>query len=436
MFLLAALMLLCGAQAEEKYQEMPTFLRVTQQTHEEEIVKDVTIRRTYPETACESVNAEMRALVDGMAEKNREKLPEEPGSLYACLDVGPVITRTGTSWMSFLTLAEVSYERAQLSVDYDARVYDTETGGRVTLKDVFPPESDAWALMAQQVQEQLTDAFPQETPDTQALEALCTREALESATFILGAARLSLIYRADSVYPGKNTLLHVHLYYPEIRKMMTERAQEQTDNSRFNLIALTYDDGPARGYTRGVMDLLRQHGAQATFFVVGEQIGRNRDNLARQQDSGYSIQSHTYTHSYPGKLGMDGALEEKARFEAELSAVTGMRPSMMRAPGGMEEKYVEWAIGYPLIHWSVASGDSANKDIEGIAQRVIRQAGDGDIVLLHDLNMFSPQYTKKILKEMSGRGILFVTLEELFAARGVPLEENRVYFRPDRVEDY
>lgn len=434
----------CGARAEESaddtagaayYEEMPAYLRVTQRMETENVSRGSRIRRTYPTSANAGVDAEIRALVDELAGRNRAALPEGTKESPAYLDVGAVIRRTGTSFMSFLTLAEISHEREQLGVDFDARVYDMETGERIALTDVFPEESEAWALLSREVREQLSAAFPEETPDEGALEALCRIEAIQSAPFTLGAAQLDLVYRADAVYPGKQTLLHVRVKYADIRALMTERARAQTDNSRFRKVALTYDDGGALVYTRNVLDELRAYGAEATFFIVGEMIGKNRYNLCRQQDAGYSVQTHTYSHAYPNETTDEEKLEEKERMARELSAVTGVAPTMMRAPGGMEAAYLRIGIGYPLIHWSLASGDSGNPNAKQIAERVFRGAKDGDIVLMHDINPRAADYTAVIARELTERGFLLVTADELFADAGVELAEGRVYFSTRRVED-
>ena len=440
--LLCAAMLLCApAMAEEsteKYREMPYYLRVTQRTEEGKLGRYQEILKTYPDTVNDTIDAQMRALVDDMAERSIPLLPEGEKDEIASLDVGAVISRTGTSWMSFLTLAQITYEREVTHMEADVRVYDIETGERITLADIFPQDSEAWDMLAAAVHDQLTAAFPGIEPDQTALDALCAKEALQEAAFTLGGAKLTLTYRADSVYPGRsNTLLHVTLYYPDIRQHMTERAFVQTDNSRFVMVALTYDDGGGGKYTRRLLGEMRNHGVTATFFLVGRQLRRNHDNLVRQQNSGYSLQYHSYTHPYGHKVHYDQAFEEKAMFEAELSAITGVVPTLMRAPGGKEEKYMRWEIGYPLIHWSLASTDSGNPHVDAIASRVIRYAWDGDIVLMHDINDQVNKYSKKIFENFNSCGMMTVTVEELFAHAGIALEKNKTYYstKPDQEEE-
>ena len=433
--LLLALALPCAALAEGVlpeeeafYTQMPPALRVTQTLETEEIEEGITLRCAYPASSNAQVDAQIRALVDEMAERGRALLPHAAPGRTASLDVGAVISRTGERWMSFLTQANLSQDREGTGVAFDARVYDMETGERVTMTDLFAPESPAWEVLAQAVREQLGAAFPGQEPDAQALEALCSREALEQAAFTLGGARLMLTYRADAVYPGKHTLLHVSVYYPQIRPLMTGRAQENTDNSRYRMVALTYDDGGARVRTRGVLDALRCYGAQATFFIVGHNIRHNHDCIIRQHNSGYSLQSHTYTHRYTAELTIEAIASEKEQLAREMSELTGVAPTMMRAPGGDERIYIRGEIGYPLIHWSLASGDSGNPHTKKIAQRVIGNVRDGDIVLMHDVNEHAADYTARILEDLCSRGFLCVTVEELFADAGIALREQTVYY--------
>ncbi|MBR4040032.1 MAG: polysaccharide deacetylase family protein [Clostridia bacterium] len=435
---LLLLLLIClsvsAASGEgEFYTEMPALLSFTQNTNTQTVAENVFIEQTYPDTASDMVDARMRALIDEMTENNRSLLPVENADLVSYLDVGAVVSRSGTSVLSFLTLAEVSRDTAHLSVDYQTRVYDLETEKELTLSDFFAPDSDAWALLSAAVREQLSAAFPALEPDAAMLDRLCAAESLMHAPFTLGAARLTLTYRADALYPGKNTLLHVHVYYPEIRHLMTPYGQAQTDNSRFRMVALTYDDGPSRRSTRRVLNELRSHGAQATFFIVGRNIARNHDILSRQQNSGYSIQSHSYTHIYPRNQTTKEIFAEDEMLRRELSEVIGLEPTMMRAPGGMYPYYIRRKMGYPMINWSLASGDSGNDNVRSIAYRLQNRAANNDVILMHDLNSKCHEYSAAFLDHLCANGYLCVTVEELFSRAGVPLEPDTLYYSPDRI---
>lgn len=427
------------AETPSKYGSMPDLLRVVQRTDEQNVGKNVILTRTYPTSQSAKINAEITELVDAFAAARLPELParisEEQNAVR--LDVGSIVSRSGESLLSFLVLAERTDGIEHTSTDFTTRVYDVKTDRQIMLTDLFDADSEGWALMAEAVRAQLTEAFPKQMPDAAALDALCQRDALEKADFTLGGARLMLTYPASAVYPGKNTLLHVILYYPEIRSHMNAYGQRQTDNSRFKLVSLTFDDGGGKFITRGVLARLRKYGAGASFFLVGRTFVNNHYNLARQQDAGYTLQSHSYSHKYLYEsITIPEIIEENARLAEELSDLVGATPRFFRVPGG-NEKYAQGGdYGMPLMHWSLSSGDAGNPNVDRIADRVIFGAKDGDVILMHDINEYCPRYLEKVLNTLTDRGFLFVTLEELFASRGVTPEPNVTYMTPTEIREF
>ncbi len=63
-----------------------------------------------------------------------------------------------------------------------------------------------------------------------------------------------------------------------------------------NYVALTFDDGPRRGTTARLLDGLRERGASATFFLVGERLAGNEDLVLRMQAEGHQVGTHTWSH--------------------------------------------------------------------------------------------------------------------------------------------
>ena len=61
-------------------------------------------------------------------------------------------------------------------------------------------------------------------------------------------------------------------------------------------IALTFDDGPSPQTTATLLDGLKERGAHATFFLIGEQIAGNEDLVRRMKDEGHQVGSHSFTH--------------------------------------------------------------------------------------------------------------------------------------------
>ena len=231
-----------AAAQEEFVSKFPPALRFTQQTQTREVAKDIYIKCVYPDTALDAVDEDMRALIDRLAAQNEEHLPLTRVTIPSYLDVGAVVSRSGDSVLSFLATAEVSREKQQLSVDYETRVYDMEDGRLLSLSDFIREDGEAYAYIAEEIRSQLSAAFPGIEPDANALSSLLSAEGIRSAPFTLGAARMTLTYRADLLYPGKASLLHVHLYYAQLRSMMTDYGLRQTDNSRYKMARQARND--------------------------------------------------------------------------------------------------------------------------------------------------------------------------------------------------
>src|SRR4051812_39170973 len=68
-----------------------------------------------------------------------------------------------------------------------------------------------------------------------------------------------------------------------------------------NRITITFDNGPTPGITDEVLDVLAEHGARSTFFVVGEKLrsAAGRACAARAAREGHWIGNHTMTHTVP-----------------------------------------------------------------------------------------------------------------------------------------
>ena len=86
--------------------------------------------------------------------------------------------------------------------------------------------------------------------------------------------------------------------------------------SRF--VALTFDDGPRRDTTARLLDGLRERGASATFFLVGQQIAGNEDLLRRMRDEGHQVGNHSWSHADLKSESDGGFQQEVGRSEARL----------------------------------------------------------------------------------------------------------------------
>ncbi len=417
----------CAQAALPKYPPIPDELIVKIEEKTTKQKNGSTVQAFYPTTINQQVNEELTGIILSYIEKTAPGLPPgEKAPKNSKLEVRCIYSPTGVSWLSFLILSRTVYHRQNVHSELTSRTYDVLSGKRILLTDIFPEDSPAWDVLANAVQSQLSAYFPEEA-DPQALLYLCSKEALKNAAFTLGAVKLELHYPAAALYPNRTTLMHVKVYYKDLTGMMTQEAALQTDNSRYRMVALTFDDGPRYSGTIDLLDDLQVYGAKATFFLIGDQIEKNKDVVQRQHDEGHTVASHTWNHYQPKNLTTQQMFEHKAMFDQLLKDTIGLPVPYMRAPGGAYQEFVKIGIGLPLLQWSYIGGDITIDNYGKIKANVATNAKHGGIILLHDTKTVTVKAIRGILFLLQTKGFLCVTVEDLFVHNNMKLEPNVVY---------
>lgn len=153
-------------------------------------------------------------------------------------------------------------------------------------------------------------------------------------------------------------------------------------------LVLTFDDGPDERYTPQILDVLKEKGVQATFFVVGERADAHPELISRMVAEGHEVAIHSYQHRHAFFQDPWHMHQQIARAKAAVSRLTGLEVRYYRPPWGA----FNWAtwfscrlLGLTPVLWSVRAKDwIGGNHAEEIVQRVIRQAQPGSIVLCHD----------------------------------------------------
>ena len=406
--------------------------RVTNTFSETTAENKSVVRLWHVETAHPAVTEEINRLAESFAQEIGPQLPaaKNSGKSNSRLDVEIRYSRTGLHWMSFLVQARTVYHRKLTDQRFISRTYDMETGERVTLDQIFDENLETWDFLAQRVRETLSGYWLDMDQKEGALEALCTRVALEQAEFTLYGMSLVLHYSASDLYEDKHTLMEVPLYYPEIRDMMNEKAWEETDNQKYyNTCALTFDDGPNATRSPLVLDALMETGVRATYFVIGNLIAKNDWIVQREHDDGHAVASHNWHHGNATKSSGAALRAMPKKVNAALVKAIGIPVRYDRVPGGryppMQKAKVNWAY----IQWSLDTYDWQGGSSESVLDMVKKKISDGDIILCHDIKKNAPESTRQIVRFLEEKGYMLLTVDELFAKDGVTLERGKVYYR-------
>ena len=391
------------------------------------------VRLWHVETALDKVTEEINGIAEAWAKELGADLPEAKnnGKKNSRLDVEIRYSRTGLHWMSFLVQARTTYHQELTAQRITTRTYDMETGDLIRMKDLFEGD-DIWPFLADRVRTALADYWPDEKPDAQALENLCTREALENADFTLHGMSLVLHYPAELLYPSHHTLMEVTIFYPEIREMMSGGATVETDNlAYYKTCALTFDDGPSSANTPGVLDALMETGARGTFFVIGNRVDDYRWYVQREHDNGNAVGSHNWHHGNATKSSAAALRAMPAKVNKVMIRAIGIPVRYDRVPGGRYPPMKRAKVGWAYIQWSLDTYDWRGRSSSAVLATVKKLIHDGDIILCHDIKDNTPESTRQVVRWLEEEGYMLLTIDELFAKDGVVLEPDQVYFRCD-----
>jgi len=197
-------------------------------------------------------------------------------------------------------------------------------------------------------------------------------------------------------------------------------------------IALTFDDGPS-DCTPAVLDVLERYDLRATFFVCGENVERFPELVREITAAGHEIGNHTYSHAALLPRNAAQIRLELERTQDAIENAAGVRPRLFRPPYGVRApslRGIQAELGLTTVLWTVIANDW-KLGRAAITERVLRRAGEGGIICLHDGNqVYHPAERREtvaalpeIVEGLRGRGFRFVTagrmLDELNGGEGL-----------------
>ncbi|CAO3435837.1 polysaccharide deacetylase family protein [Azospirillum doebereinerae] len=185
------------------------------------------------------------------------------------------------------------------------------------------------------------------------------------------------------------------------------------DSPFARVVALTVDDGPDPNDLQ-ILEILRRHGAKATFFCIGAKVTQHGDIAMALAASGNEIGSHSQTH--PMMTDLPAAQRDWNLGKANTAlAGVGVHPAWFRPPYGDFDGTVTalaQAHGMQTVLWTVDSQDWKGLGADTIVHRVTERLAPGAIILMHSTKAASLQALPRILEDGKRRGYRFVTMTE------------------------
>src|SRR3954452_13452328 len=205
---------------------------------------------------------------------------------------------------------------------------------------------------------------------------------------------------------------------PLARALGIPRTLAEPDGS----VALTFDDGPHPEGTPAVLEVLRDRGATATFFLVGTDVERAPALAAEVAAAGHAIAVHGHRHRNLMRVPPRPTAADLDRAADAIATATGRAPRVHRPPYGIYTPAALGAVrarGWATLLWSQWGADwRARTTPMAIAVRATGQAVAGDVILLHDADTYSAPGSHRrtaaalplILDALEARGLRTVTV--------------------------
>ena len=153
-------------------------------------------------------------------------------------------------------------------------------------------------------------------------------------------------------------------------------------------VYLTFDDGPVPEATPLILKCLREYGAKATFFCVGENIVKNPKIFHQLIEEEHGVGNHTHHHLNGWETDTDDFINDIVLCQKQFDKHLGSNSKpLMRPPYG-RLKYSQWKSllkDYEIVMWDVLSGDFSKRiSREVCLRKSIQYTKSGSIVLFHD----------------------------------------------------
>lgn len=197
------------------------------------------------------------------------------------------------------------------------------------------------------------------------------------------------------------------------------------------LLALTYDDGPNESQTPQLLDLLAEHAAKATFFLIGRYAAQRPDLVRRIRTEGHAIGNHTYSHPLLTFISTARLRRELDDADQAIADAAGPHDGLFRPPFGGRRPGTFSIVrdrGMTPVMWTITCFDWNARSADPIEQRAVSGIRGGDVILLHDgshLRMGADrtptlEATARLLRRYKAEGYRFVTIPEMMKAATTP----------------
>lgn len=219
--------------------------------------------------------------------------------------------------------------------------------------------------------------------------------------------KLYLYYDKDG-----NEIFHQNEFHPKNNdyfgnnndtKPITRVSIKENDNKRKNKIALTFDSAYISRYTNQILNILDKYNIKCSFFMTGDYIANNPEQIKDILRRGHEIGNHTTKHPKLTEMYTQAIIDDINICHQNFKDLTGIDMCLFRFPyGSYSERTIKLVkgLGYYPIQWCIDSEDWKNDSKEAIIYRVLSRDAllcEGSIILFHNGSIYTPSVLPRIL---------------------------------------
>jgi len=178
-------------------------------------------------------------------------------------------------------------------------------------------------------------------------------------------------------------------------------------------VYLTFDEGYENGYTPKILDVLKEKGVSAVFFVTLSYAKNEPELIQRMIDEGHVVGNHSARHPNMTKITMEEAYAEVGDLHNYISENFGYDMYLFRPPeGAFSERSLALLqkMNYRTVCWSFAYADwdpENQMEHQKAFERVTRSIHDGEVFLLHAVSETNTAILGDVIDHVRAEGFTF-----------------------------
>ncbi len=227
----------------------------------------------------------------------------------------------------------------------------------------------------------------------------------------------TLTYEVEDDYGNKGSISR--------KIIISEKTDPNSGTYKSGVIYLTFDDGPSNVTTGEILDVLKEEGVKATFFVTNN----GPDYLIkRMYDEGHTVALHTATHNYATVYNsVDSYFNDLSIVSNRVKRITGQVSKIIRFPGGssntVSRRYQVGIMstlvndvlnqGYRYYDWNIDSQDAVGANRNQVYQNVTSALSKNkmNMVLMHDIKTATRDAIRDIIHYGKDHGYTFERID-------------------------